>query len=45
MGWYIIYPIGITAVMLLQSLVKHMDEKLPYNKSFKMDAAKRRGAL
>jgi hypothetical protein len=35
MGWYIIYPIGITALVSLQLLVNYINGKLPYNKSFK----------
>ena len=45
MGWHIIYPIGIFGLLSLQTFIKYISGKLPYNKSFKTDAAKSRGAL
>jgi hypothetical protein len=45
MGWYIIYPVGLSAFLILHLLVKYINSKLAYNKSFKMDAAKRRTTL
>lgn len=32
-GWYIVYPAGIVAILFLQTLVKYINSKLPYNKS------------
>jgi hypothetical protein len=44
-GWYIVYPVGVIFLLLFQLVVKYINSKLPYNKSFKMDATKRRGAI
>ncbi len=33
MGWFIIYPIGIVGLVLLQVAVKYINSKLPYNKA------------
>jgi len=32
MGWYFVYPIGVTMLVLLQLLVKYINSKIPYNK-------------
>ena len=40
MGWYIVYPVGILAILLLQLLVKYINSKLPYNKSLNQIGAK-----
>ena len=45
MGWYIVYPVGAIAILLLQFITKYINSKLPYNKSFKTDAAKRPGTI
>jgi hypothetical protein len=31
MGWYILYPIGLTGLVLLQIVVKYISDKAPYN--------------
>jgi hypothetical protein len=42
MGWYIVYPIGAVAIVSLQSFVKYINSKLPYNKRMQQDAVKLR---
>ena len=38
MGWYVIYPIGIGALYLLQIITMYAGNLLPYNKSLEKDA-------
>ena len=33
-GWYIIYPIGMLGLVLLQVAIKYINAKLPYNKAY-----------
>ena len=35
MGWYIIYPFGIVAILLVQAIIKFINKKLPYNNKLK----------
>lgn len=37
MGWYILYPVGLIVLLLLQFITNYASTKLPYNKS-SMDA-------
>lgn len=45
MGWYIIYPVGLSALFILHSLVNYINKKLSYNQLLNIDAEKRRDAL
>lgn len=29
--WYIIYPVGIAGIILIQAIIKYINQKLPYN--------------
>lgn len=33
MGWYLIYPAGVAGLLILQTLIKYINKKMPYNKS------------
>ena len=37
MGWFVIYPVGITGLVLLQIVTSFLCGKLPYNKPIKRD--------
>jgi hypothetical protein len=30
-GWYIVYPIGVLGLIILQTAIKYINAKLPYN--------------